>query len=173
MAAMGTRAADSDAMKNRRRTTTRTKRSTPKVSGRRKPSSSHVNTKIALLTRERDEALKQQRASSEVLKVISSSPGELEPVFKAMLESALRICEAEFGMFMLHNGDGSFDTRVMVGAPPALVDALLHKSFTPPPGGSPYRNASSRCTAAKSGSSHKLAKARRLLLRFRFAFRSR
>src|SRR5258707_7413713 len=51
-----------------------------------------------------------------------------------MLERALRICEAEFGMLMLHNGDGSFDTRVMVGAPPALVDALLHKSFTPPPG---------------------------------------
>ena len=122
-------------MKNRRRTTTKTKRpSAPKVSGRRKPSGSRVNTKIALLTRERDEALKQQRATSEVLKVISSSPGELEPVFKAMLESALRICEAEFGMLMLHSGDGSFDTRVMVGAPPALVDALLHKSFTPPPG---------------------------------------
>ena len=56
-------------------------------------------------------------------------------MFKAMLESALRICEAEFGMLMLHHsGDGSFDTRVMVGAPPALVDALLHKSYTPPPG---------------------------------------
>ncbi len=122
-------------MKNRRRTTTKTKRpSAPKVSGRRKPSGSRVNTKIALLTHERDEALKQQRATSEVLKVISSSPGELEPVFKAMLESALRICEAEFGMLMLHSGDGSFDTRVMVGAPPALVDTLLHKSFTPPPG---------------------------------------
>ena len=84
--------------------------------------------------RERDEALEQQRATSEVLKVISSSPGELEPVFKAMLESALRICEAEFGMLMLHSGDGSFDTRVMVGAPPALVDVLLYQSFTPPPG---------------------------------------
>ena len=129
---MGTRAADSDAMKNRRRTTTKTKRpSAPKVSGRHKPSSTNANTKILLLERERDEALKQQKATSEVLKVISNSPGELEPVFKAMLESALRICEAKFGMLMLHNGDGSFDTRVMVGAPPALVDALLHKSFTP------------------------------------------
>ena len=87
------------------------------------------------LLNELRESLQQQTATSDVLKVISSSPGELEPVFKAMLESALRICEAEFGMLMLHHsGDGSFDTRVMVGAPPALVDALLRRSFTPPPG---------------------------------------
>ncbi|MFZ1951550.1 MAG: GAF domain-containing protein [Pseudolabrys sp.] len=89
----------------------------------------------ARLLSELRESLQQQTATTDVLTVISSSPGELEPVFKAMLESALRICEAEFGMLMLHHsGDGSFDTRVMVGAPPALVDALLHRSFTPPPG---------------------------------------
>jgi GAF domain-containing protein len=104
------------------------------VIGRRKLSGADADAKIALLKRERDDAIEQQRATSEVLKVISSSPGELEPVFRAMLESALHICEAEFGMLMLHNGDGSFDTPVMVGAPPALVDALLHRPFTPPPG---------------------------------------
>jgi GAF domain-containing protein len=86
-------------------------------------------------TRDLTESLQQQTATADVLKIISSSPGELEPVFKAMLESALRICDAEFGMLMLrHSGDGSFDTRVMVGAPLALVDALLHRAFTPPPG---------------------------------------
>jgi two-component system NtrC family sensor kinase len=98
-------------------------------------STADLQKQVAALTSELEEAREQQAATSDVLKVISSSPGELEPVFKAMLESALRICEAEFGMLMLHHsGDGSFDTRVMVGAPPALVDALLHRSFTPPPG---------------------------------------
>ena len=84
-------------------------------------------------TRELSEALEQQTATSEVLRVISSSPGGLEPVFTAILENALRICEAKFGM-LIRSVDGAFVTQVMVGAPPALVDALLHKPFKPSPG---------------------------------------
>jgi GAF domain-containing protein/DNA-binding response OmpR family regulator len=56
-------------------------------------------------TRELSEALEQQTATSEVLRVISSSPGELEPVFEAMLENAVRICEAKFGVLFQSEGD--------------------------------------------------------------------
>jgi GAF domain-containing protein len=85
------------------------------------------------LLNELRESLQQQTATADVLRVISSSPGGLKPVFTAMLENALRICEAKFGM-LIRYVDGAFVTQVMVGAPPPLVDALLHKPFKPAPG---------------------------------------
>src|SRR5262249_7138057 len=51
------------------------------------------------------ESLQQQTATSEVLGIISSSPGELKPVFETMLESATRICEANFGNLFLREGE--------------------------------------------------------------------
>src|SRR5262249_43052195 len=67
------------------------------------------------------EALEQQTATSEVLGVISSSPGELQPVFDAMLAKATRLCEARFASLLLSEGD-QFQRVSLHNAPPALVE---------------------------------------------------
>jgi two-component system, NtrC family, sensor kinase len=67
------------------------------------------------------ESLERQTATSEVLRVISSSPGDLEPVFETMLANAVRLCGAKFGVMSLREGD-AFRVIATHGAPPALVE---------------------------------------------------
>jgi GAF domain-containing protein len=84
-------------------------------------------------TRELTEALEQQTASSEVLQVIYSSPGELEPVFNAILENATRICEANFGVLFSFNDD-FVEATAMLGVPPGFAEFLQGGPFIPDPG---------------------------------------
>jgi hypothetical protein len=76
----------------------------PKAVARSNSSPSSEGTEVTRLTRELNEALEQQTATSEVLRVISSSPGALQPVFAAMLENAVRICDATFGFIYRWDG---------------------------------------------------------------------
>ena len=100
------------------------------MAGRLQESYANLEQKVEQRTRELSESLEQQTATSEVLKVISSSPGELEPVFQAMLENAVRICEAKFGM--LYRYDGTFFHAVaLFGVPPAYADYLRHEPIRP------------------------------------------
>jgi two-component system NtrC family sensor kinase len=86
------------------------------------------------LLNELRESLQQQTATADVLKVISSSPGELEPVFQAMLENAVRICGAKFGLLWLREGDANaFRIVATHGAPRAYVDFVRSRVFHPEP----------------------------------------
>jgi GAF domain-containing protein len=75
----------------------------------------------ARLLNELRESLRQQTATADVLQVISSSPGELKPVFQAILENAVRICEAKFGNLFLYH-DNSFRIVAQQNAPPAYAE---------------------------------------------------
>jgi GAF domain-containing protein len=84
-------------------------------------------------TRELSEALEQQTATSDVLGIISSSPGELEPVFSAMLSNALRICEAKFGNLFLYE-NGLFREVSNVNVPPGFEAFVQRGPISPNPG---------------------------------------
>src|SRR5262249_30452461 len=80
------------------------------------------------------ESLEQQTATSEVLNVISSSPGELEPVFQTILEKAVGICDAKFGILFRFDGE-NFHPTAQFNTPTALLEAQTRRGpFKPTPG---------------------------------------
>src|SRR5262245_8570406 len=107
-------------MKTRRRKTTRVKRARAQAAARRRARPrddlqqqlarserelAKAHKRLAEADKRLIEALERQTATSEVLRVVSSSPGELEPVFEAMLGNATRLCQAEFGVLYRSEGD--------------------------------------------------------------------
>jgi signal transduction histidine kinase/integral membrane sensor domain MASE1/CheY-like chemotaxis protein len=92
-----------------------------------------LREEVSRRTGSEKEALEQQTATSEVLRIIASSPGELQPVFRAMLENAVRICEAKEGVLFLHE-DGMFKPMVTLGILPAFGEFLSKRGpFRPGP----------------------------------------
>src|SRR6185312_8844973 len=92
----------------------------------RKAPTAHVSNaalqeELGRAMRERDEALEQLAATSGVLQVISSMPGDLEPVFQSILANAVRICEAKFGTLYRTEGD-SVRCVAMHGVPKAFAE---------------------------------------------------
>jgi GAF domain-containing protein len=86
------------------------------------------------LLNELQQSLEQQTATADVLRVISSSPGELHPVFNSLLENAVRLCDAKFGSLFLYDG-ASFHTAALQNAPEAYRDYQWQRgSFVPPRG---------------------------------------
>jgi GAF domain-containing protein len=100
------------------------RRNAPKSARGRAPSIADLQEQLERRTRERDEALSQQTAMADVLRVISSSPGDLKPVFDAILQNATRLCEASFGNLELSE-NGEFRIGATYNAPAAFAEQRL------------------------------------------------
>jgi GAF domain-containing protein len=118
-----------------RKAATPKRRKATKVMRDRGVSVTGRETVVARLTHERDEALLREAANSEILRLISRSPGDLELVFRAILENATRICEAKFGSLLRFDGK-AFRFAAEVGTPPEYAEFQRQRgAFQPTPGG--------------------------------------
>ena len=125
--------AGGEAIKGRRRKALEPKRrSEPKAASRSNSPLSSEETEVARLTRERDEALEQQAATSEVLHTISSSPVDLQPVFEAMLDNASRICNVVGGSICRWDGEALRHVAVR-WSKPAFAERMMHTPIYPNP----------------------------------------
>ena len=90
-----------------------------------------LERRLAEGQRELSEALERQAATDEVLRVIASSPGELEPIFETILSKATQICEAQFG-YMFRYRDGALHPAAVLRVPQALAEYVLQRGAFQP-----------------------------------------
>jgi GAF domain-containing protein len=114
------------------KTLTAVRRSNSSVAGQ--------ETEVARFRRERNEALERETATSEVLQLISKSPGNLELVFRSILENATRICEAKFGVLTLSERD-AFRIVATHNAPQAYIKLRKREPLIRPIAGTPMAQA--------------------------------
>jgi signal transduction histidine kinase len=95
-----------------------------------------LENKVETRTSELSESLQHQTATSEVLQVISRSPGDLNPVFQTILQSATRICDAKFGLLLLFE-DGNYRRASVFNLPPAFAESFEHVPVISPPPSDP------------------------------------
>jgi signal transduction histidine kinase len=119
--------------KTKQRKPPRPKRSNTPTAARQDSSQlANLQAQLKRQARELEDARDERAALVEVLRLISSSPGELAPVFQTMLEHAVRICEAKFGMLYLYDGD-AFHAVSHCNAPPAFVEDRKRGPIRPDP----------------------------------------
>ena len=128
------RAGGEPAKTRRHKTAARKRGDAPKAMRNRGVSIAGQETVVARLTRERDEALLRETANAEILRLISKSSGDLELVFRTILEHATRICNANFGNLFRFDGE-NFYPVAQFNTPAALLKALTRRGpFKPTPG---------------------------------------
>jgi two-component system, NtrC family, sensor kinase len=125
--------------------TVKRRSSPPKAAHGRRSATSNQEAEIARLTRERDEALEQQAATSEVLQAISRSKADLQPIFMAILQNAVRLCDASFGDIYSWE-HGALHLLASYNSPPAFAEERRRSGTVPPSPGSP----TARMLATKS-----------------------
>src|SRR6516164_4821414 len=116
--------------KRRHGHTKRKRSNAPRAPRQDSPFVGDLQAKLDACTRQLNEALERENATAEVLRIVSSSPGDLQPVFQNLLGNATRLCVADFG-YMFQYDSGAFRLIAQRGADPAYVEYMQRQPLHP------------------------------------------